>query len=76
VWVLNPSVQTGSSARAAPSWKTAIYAMIQAKMLEKGLSNNDKAFAFFDVDSDLGITRDEFEVAVQMLDLTGWGSAR
>jgi hypothetical protein len=43
VWVLNPSVQTGSSARTAPSWKTAIYAMIQAKMLEKGLSNNDKA---------------------------------
>lgn len=77
VWVLNPSkqcAQKGGSASPPPSWKTAIYAMIQAKMLEKGLTDNDKAFAFFDVDSDLGITRDEFVMAVQMLGLTGEGT--
>lgn len=43
-------------------------------MLEKGLVDNSKAFAFFDVDSDLGITRDEFEMAVRLLDLTGEGT--
>ena len=48
--------------------------MIQAKMLERGLATNDDAFAFFDVDESLGITRDEFETAVRMLDLTGEGS--
>ena len=43
-------------------------------MLERGLATNDDAFAFFDVDESLGITRDEFETAVRMLDLTGEGS--
>jgi hypothetical protein len=77
VWVLNPSKQCAQTGLGAPppSWKTAIYAMIQAKMLDLGLTKNEKAFAFFDVDSDLGITRDEFEMAVQMLGLTGEGTA-
>ena len=76
VWVLNPSKQYANEGNGVlpPSWKAAIYAMIQAKMLEKGLMDNDEAFAFFDIDSDLGITRDEFEMAVQMLDLTGEGT--
>ena len=76
IWVLNPSKQSAQTGIGAPppSWKTAIYAMIQAKMLERGLATNDDAFAFFDVDESLGITRDEFETAVRMLDLTGEGS--
>ena len=76
IWVLNPSKQSAQTGIGAPppSWKTAIYAMIQAKMLERGLATNDGAFAFFDVDESLGITRDEFETAVRMLDLTGEGS--
>jgi Ca2+-binding EF-hand superfamily protein len=73
IWVLNPSKQRAQAGSGAPppSWKTAIYAMIQAKMLEKGLVSNDDAFSFFDVDDDMGITRDEFDMAVRMLDLTG-----
>ena len=76
VWVLNPSRQrAGADADAPPpSWKTAIYAMIQAKMLERGLENNAQAFAFFDVDDDRGITKEEFFVAVSMLELTGEGT--
>ena len=52
-------------------WKAAIYAMIQCKMLEKGLMSNEDAFKFFDFNEDLGVTREEFEVAVEMLGLTG-----
>ena len=76
VWVLNPSRQrAGADTDApAPSWKTAIYAMIQAKMLERGLGSNAQAFAFFDVDDDRGITKEEFFVAVSMLELTGEGT--
>ena len=75
VWLLNPSKQKadtgGSSVVAPPSWKAAIYAMIQCKMLEKGLISNEDAFKFFDFNQDLGVTREEFEVAVEMLGLTG-----
>ena len=50
VWLLNPSKQKadtdGSSVVAPPSWKAAIYAMIQCKMLEKGLISNEDAFKF------------------------------
>lgn len=76
VWVLNPSRQSAGADNNAPppSWKTAIYAMIQAKMLERGLGSNERAFAFFDVDDDRGITKEEFFVAVRMLDLTGEGT--
>ena len=77
VWVLNPSKETAASSTThapAPSWKAAIYAMIQAKMLEKGLVNNAMAFEFFDVDHDTGITEQEFEMGVQMLGLTGEGT--
>ena len=48
--------------------------MIQAKMLERGLESNAQAFAFFDVDDDRGITKEEFFVAVSMLELTGEGT--
>lgn len=75
VWLLNPSKQKadtdGTRVVAPPSWKAAIYAMIQCKMLEKGLISNEDAFKFFDFNEDLGVTRDEFEVAVEMLGLTG-----
>ena len=76
VFVLNPSRQSAGADNNAPppSWKTAIYAMIQAKMLERGLGSNERAFAFFDVDDDRGITKEEFFVAVRMLDLTGEGT--
>ena len=76
VWVLNPSRQRAGADTDAPppSWKTAIYAMIQAKMLERGLGSNARAFAFFDVDDDRGITKEEFSVAVSMLELTGEGT--
>jgi hypothetical protein len=76
VWVLNPSRQSAGADNNAPppSWKTAIYAMIQAKMLERGLGSNERAFAFFDVDDDRGITKEEFFVAVSMLELTGEGT--
>jgi hypothetical protein len=76
VWVLNPSRQRAGADTDAPppSWKTAIYAMIQAKMLERGLGSNAQAFAFFDVDDDRGITKEEFFVAVSMLELTGEGT--
>ena len=74
IFVLNPTKQLLDEASSGPSWKTAIYAMIQAKMLEKGLGDNKKAFAFFDVDDDRGITREEFAIAVSMLDLTGEGT--
>ena len=76
VWVLNPSRQSAGADNNAPppSWKTAIYAMIQAKMLERGLGSNAQAFAFFDVDDDRGITKEEFFVAVSMLELTGEGT--
>jgi hypothetical protein len=76
VWVLNPSRQSAGADNNAPppSWKTAIYAMIQAKMLERGLGSNERAFAFFDVDDDRGISKEEFFVAVRMLDLTGEGT--
>ena len=76
VWILNPSRQRAGADTDAPppSWKTAIYAMIQAKMLERGLGSNAQAFAFFDVDDDRGITKEEFFVAVSMLELTGEGT--
>ena len=76
VWILNPSRQrAGADADAPPpSWKMAIYAMIQAKMLERGLESNAQAFAFFDVDDDRGITKEEFFVAVSMLELMGEGT--
>jgi endonuclease/exonuclease/phosphatase family metal-dependent hydrolase len=68
MFLLNPSSQITP---IGVSWKDAVFAMVRAKIVEKGLVDDVSAFAAFDENGDGTLSRDEFAEFANNIGLCG-----